>query len=394
MSGTRLRLLAAIVVIAGPGFHTAWARDLRITLPAPSEMTPVQRLNREGVDAIQKHQYQKAEAIFYKAYLYDPADPFTLNNLGYISELQGNLDRAKRFYSLASEQGSDALIDLSNAKQLEGKPMTYALTGLKDVPMRVNRMNVEAIALLLQNRDQEAAVVLRHAAALDPQNPFTLNNLGVAEEATGNYEDALKYYEAAADSHSSAISVIAMKRTWRGKRVSEMAAESARQLKKRMRNVDTVEARATMLALRGVSETNRNDWRAARQDFLQAYSLDPTSAFSLNNLGYVAEKDGDLETAQFYYAQARKADDADGRVGLATQRSAEGKHLSAVATDNDSKVGGALEQYSQARRRQTGPTGLKRRGNIPAEPSTSPETPSPSDVPSPVSPPSTSQPPQ
>jgi hypothetical protein len=31
------------------------------------------------------------------------------------------------------------------------------------------------------------------------------------------------------------------------------------------------------------------------------------SAFSLNNRGYVAEMDGDLETAQFFYGKARKA---------------------------------------------------------------------------------------
>ena len=390
MFGTRLRVLAVIAVTAGSALHTTWGRDLRLTLPAHSELTPVQRLNREGVDAIRKHQYQKAEAIFYKAYLYDPADPFTLNNLGYVSELQGNLDRARNFYRLASEQSSDAVIDLSNAKQLEGKPMTYALDDLKDVPMRVNRMNIEAIALLLQDRNYEAEAILRQAVALDPHNPFTLNNLGVAEEATGNFEDALKDYHAAADSHSSEPSLIALKRAWRGKPVSEMAAEGARQLEKRMKNLNTAEMRATMLTLRGVSETNRNDWRTARQDFLQAYSLEPDSAFSLNNLGYVAEKDGDLETAQFYYAQARKADNADARVGAATQPSAEGKHLSAVAIDSDQKVGSALEQYSQIRRRQTGPIGLKRRGNTQAEPSPSPQKPSPSDA----SPPSASQPPQ
>ena len=116
MFSTRLGLLAVIAVIAGSGFQNTWARDLTITLPKRSELTPVQRLNREGVDAIRKHQYDKAEAIFYKAYLYDPADPFTLNNLGYTSELQGQLDRAQKFYKLASEQGSDALIDRSNAK--------------------------------------------------------------------------------------------------------------------------------------------------------------------------------------------------------------------------------------------------------------------------------------
>src|ERR1035437_424351 len=129
------RAIAVIAVLAATGSHAAWAGDaLRITVPRHSELTPVQRLNREGVDAVKKHQYEKASALFYKAYLYDPADPFTLNNLGYISEVQGELDRAHRFYALAAEQGSDANIDRSNAKQLEGKPMKYAFASLQDIP--------------------------------------------------------------------------------------------------------------------------------------------------------------------------------------------------------------------------------------------------------------------
>jgi Flp pilus assembly protein TadD len=90
------------------------AQDLKISIPKHSQLTPVQRLNREGVEAVRKQQYQRAEAIFYKAYLYDPSDPFTLNNLGYIAELQGQLDRAQHFYKLASEQGTNAFIDQSN----------------------------------------------------------------------------------------------------------------------------------------------------------------------------------------------------------------------------------------------------------------------------------------
>ena len=389
MPGTRLRIFAVIAVITASGLQYTWARDLRITLPRHSELTPVQRLNREGVDAVQKHQYEKAEGIFYKAYLYDPADPFTLNNLGYISELQGKLDSAQKFYALASEQGCNAVIDRSNAKPLEGKPMEYAFNGLKDVPMRVNRMDVEAMELLSQNRNSEADILLRQALALDPQNPFTLNNLGVAEEATGDYENALKYYGAAAGSRSSEPVVISLKDSWRGRPVSEMAADSARHLKERMRNLDTAEVRATMLTLRGVSASNRNDWGTARQDFLEAYSLDPDSAFSLNNLGYVAERNGDFETAQFYYAKAQKAGDASARVGLATERSAEGKHLFAVAAVSDQKVNDEMDQYSQARHRQKGPIELKRRGNTPAEPGTPPQKTSPPDVPS-----SVPQPPQ
>ena len=168
-----------------------------------------------------------------------------------------------------------------------------------------------------------------------------------------------------------------------------MAADSARQLKKRMRNVDTTEARATMLTYRGVYAANQNDWGAAKQDFLQAYSLDPGSAFSLNNLGYVAEKNGDLETAQFYYSKARKAGDATTRVGLATDGSAEGQHLIAVAGQSGLKVNNEISQYSQAARSQTGPVQLIRRGNSHAEPNKPPNKPA-----APISPNSGSQPPK
>jgi len=365
MSSLRFRFIVGFAAITGLGFQTAWAHDVRLTIPKHSQLTPVQRLNREGVEAVRKHQYEKAEAIFYKAYLYDAADPFTLNNLGYISELQGNLKRAQKFYGLAAQQGSDAIIDRSNTKRLEGKPMTYAFSGIKDVPMHVNRMNVEAIQLLGQRRDFEADALLRQALALAPGNAFTLNNLGVAEEATGDLPTALKYYEEAAAAHSSEPIVVTLQRSARGKPVSQTAAASAQQLKKRMRHLDPTEVRATMLTLRGVSATNQNDWSAAKKDFQEAYSLNPSSAFALNNLGYIAEKDGDLETAQFYYSKARKADDARARIGLATQSTAEGQHLVAVAADSGQKVDSELERYSQAERRQTGPVELLHRDNTP-----------------------------
>jgi Flp pilus assembly protein TadD len=333
---------------------------------------------------VQKRQYEKAEALFLKAYLYDPADPFTLNNLGYIAELQGKLDRALRFYQLASQQGSGAAIDRSNTKQLEGRPLEDALNGVKDGPMRVNHINVQAIGLLSENRNSEASQLLQQALTMDSRNPFTLNNLGVADEAAGNYEDALKYFDEAAALHSSEPVVVTLDRTWRGKPVSEMAAESARKLEKLLKATDSAEAQAALLTVRGVSATNRNDWQSARRDFLKAYSLDPNSAFSLNNLGYVSERDGDLETAQFFYMKAQQAGDANARVGLATASSAEGEHVNVIAGDSDQKVGGELERYKQARRAQpAGDVELERRDGTPVEntplppATTSPNGPSP-----------------
>lgn len=383
MPKTLLMLIAVAVAVSSLGTPDAFARDtLRITIARHSELTPVQRLNREGVSAVQRHQYDKAEALFYKAYLYDPADPFTLNNLGYISELQGQLDRAQRFYALASEQGSSATIDKSNAKKLEGRSMGFAFESLHDVPMRVDRMNVDAITLLSQTRGFEAIALLHEALSLDPQNPFTLNNLGVAHEAIGDYDDALKYYGAAADMRSTEPVIVTLDRSWRGKPVSAMSAESARRLEERIQKMDPAEAHAVMFTLRGVTAVNKNNWLEAREDFLQAYSLYPASAFSLNNRGYVAEMDGDLETAQFFYDRARKAEDSKDLVGLATLQSAEGKSLLTVAADSNQQVDGELDIYSQGRHRQTGPIELMPRITAPdGLSSLRPETPSRSDVP-------------
>ena len=360
-------LVALVAAMIFGGAHSASAKDLKITVPRHTQATPVQRLNREGVDAVRKQQFEKAEALFLKAYLYDPADPFTLNNLGYISELQGKLDRALRFYELAAEQGTDAGIDRSSAKQLEGKPIEYALNGVHDAPLRVNHMNVEAIQLLSENRNAEAGRVLQQALTADPHNSFTLNNLGVARESLGDYDGAVKYYEEAAASSSSEPVVVTLDRSWRGKPVSKRAAESARRLKQRMKEANTPEAQAGLLAIRGVSATNENNWKAAREDFLKAYSLNPSSAISLNNLGYVSERDGDVETAHFFYSKSLHGDNADAGVGLATQPEAEGKRLVAVAWESDQKVNQEIDLLRRARRAQPGDVELEHRDGTPVK---------------------------
>ena len=363
MVRTSFTLGAIIALLALGGSNEAWSRDgHRLLIPMRSRLSPVQRLNREGVDAVKHHKYDQAEALFNKAYLYDPADPFTLNNLGYISEVQGQLDRAHKFYELAAEQGSDADIDKSNQKHLEGQPMKAALIELKDRTMRMNRMNIEAMRMLEQQRNFEAIEFLKQTLALDPQNPFTLNNLGVAYESVSDWDSALRYYQQAAGSGSSEPAVITVDKSWRGKSVSGMARTSAKRLQKKMESGEATEAKAVMYTLRGVHAENQNNWAEAREDFLHAYALDPASAFSMNNRGYVAEREGDLETAQYFYSKARRADDSAAKVGLATKLYAQGQPLGAVANDSTQKVDTALDIYSRERRRNTAPVELTPRG--------------------------------
>lgn len=351
------------------------AGDLKITVPRRSHLTPVQRLNREGVELVAKHQYEKAEAFFYKAYLLDPDDPFTLNNLGYISELQGQVDRAQRFYALAAQQPSDAIIDLASSKRVRGHSVNEALA--TDGPMGLNRENVEAVRLLSQRRAPEADLLLQKALKSDPQNVFTLNNLGVAKEMEGESQEALKYYDKAAATHSDAAAVVTLNRSWRGKQATTMAAQNAKKLRSRLSKQKDSEVELAELNLRGVSAVNRNDLHAAEQDFRGAYALDPNNAFALNNIGYLAEIEGDPETAQFFYDKAESVRGANATVGLATRSSAEGSKLFKVASESDSKVQTMVLQEQQARRQQPGPILLRRRDNTIVEEPAAPRATSP-----------------
>ena len=353
-------LIAAMA--AGCGSQSAHAKDLKINIPKRSKLTPVQRLNREGVEAVRKHNYKKAEQLFYKAYLFDPDDAFTLNNLGYIAEMQGQLDRAERFYALAGEQSSEAVIDRASAKRVEGRPMSEALA-LKDSPLQINHANVEAVRLLSQGRAPEADLLLQETLKKDPQNVFTLNNMGVAKEMEGEAQEALKYYDEAAGTHSDAAAIVTVERTWRGKPVYEMAQQNAKALRNRLARANDIREQVAELNLRGVSAVNRNDLRAADANFRQAYALDPHDAFTLNNIGFVAEMAGDKETAQFFYDHAREAGGANATVGVATRRTEEGKRLLTVAADSDAKVEAKVAQERNALRRRNEPVVLRRRDN-------------------------------
>ena len=355
-------LLSALIAIVAVGASSAYAGDFKITIPRRSHLTPVQRLNREGVEAVRKHDYSKAEGLFYKAYLLDPDDPFTLNNLGFVSELQGQIDRAQHFYGLAAEQSSDATIDIASAKRVEGQPLRTALA-VTDQPLQINHANVEAVRLLSQGRAPEADLLLQGALKTDPQNIFTLNNMGVAKEMEGEDQEALKYYDQAAGGRADSIAVVTVNRNSRGRPVSELASASARNLRDRLARGNSPAEQVAELNLRGVSAVNRNDLRTADSDFRKAYAVDPNNAFTLNNIGFVAELEGDRETAQFFYDRAQQAGGANAKVGVATRRDAEGRKLLAVAADSDTKIEAKVTEERNDLRRQNEPVVLRRRDN-------------------------------
>jgi Flp pilus assembly protein TadD len=369
----RLWIATSLLICILSGTFAA-AKDVRVSLPKRTKPTPVQKLNQEGVKAVEKHDYKKAKSLFYKAYLIDPNDPFTLNNLGYVAELEGQVDRAQRYYALAQSQDSDAVVYKSTERQAVGETVAKVAGNAADSQMQINHINVYALGLLQKDRAPEADVALQRGLKLDPANPFTLNNIGYAKEKEGELEEAYKYYMQAANQHSNVPIVVTIHPSWRGKSISDIAGRNAEKVRIVMAREQDTPAQVARFNTRGVAAINRNDYKLARQYFEQAYKLDPRNAFALNNMGYLAEMDGDRETADFYYAKARAAEQSSMKVAYATRKDVEGLKLAAVAGDSDDAVVKATEEAAEARRREGGPVVLRYRNNQPvAEPATPPK---------------------
>jgi hypothetical protein len=82
-------------------------------------------------------------------------------------------------------------------------------------------------------------------------------------------------------------------------------------------------------------------------------------------MGYVAELEGDRETASFFYAKALDAHNSSVRVATATRKEVEGQKLGAVANINDQAVDAAERTQQELRRRQGVSPALLRRDNTP-----------------------------
>src|SRR5438034_6029467 len=235
------------------------AGDLRITLPKRSNPTPVQALNQQGVNEVRKHHLEKAEKLFYRAYLIDPDDPFTLNNLGYISELQGKVERAQRYYELAAkENNSETVIAEASERKIEGQRLSQVTGSYGNLELRVNRGNIQAMALLQQGRNQEAEDVLRETLKLDPKNPFTLNNLGYTMEGQSDLQAALRYYNDASITHSNQSVVVSIDPRWRGRPISDIAFRNEQSVRERLASQQSNQDLAARLNVQGVSALNHN----------------------------------------------------------------------------------------------------------------------------------------
>jgi hypothetical protein len=106
---------------------------------------------------------------------------------------------------------------------------------------------------------------------------------------------------------------------------------------------------------------NRNDRKTARADFLAAYRLDSGNSFAINNMGFLAELDGDKETAQTYYEQAQDALRSHAKVAVATRVDVEGREMRYVAQESSELMESSIEAKAEVRRTTGGRPTLKTR---------------------------------
>jgi tetratricopeptide (TPR) repeat protein len=78
-------------------------------------------LSLRGVSALNRNDLQAADKDFRDAYALDPNNAFALNNIGYLSEMDGDRETAQFFYDKAQMvPGSNTPVGLATRHSAEG----------------------------------------------------------------------------------------------------------------------------------------------------------------------------------------------------------------------------------------------------------------------------------
>jgi tetratricopeptide (TPR) repeat protein len=101
------------------------------------------RLNLRGVAALNDNHPSAAREFFLQAYQRDPSNAFTLNNLGYVSEMAGDQESAEMYYEAArSGRDANAKVSYATRRDAEGQKIDKLAQG--------NQGDVEATLKAIQ----------------------------------------------------------------------------------------------------------------------------------------------------------------------------------------------------------------------------------------------------
>jgi tetratricopeptide (TPR) repeat protein len=181
------------------------------------------RVNRGNIQAmvlLRQGRNQEAEDVLRETLKLDVHNPFTLNNLGFAMEGQGNLEEALRYYNDASMTHSQEPVVVALDEHWRGKPISdiafrneeavrARLASEQSNQDRAARLNVEGVSALNHNEPDKALDYFRQAYKFDPQSSFSLNNMGYVSEVFGDQETANQFYNAAQRGNGAGTAVSA-----------------------------------------------------------------------------------------------------------------------------------------------------------------------------------------
>src|SRR5205807_2615850 len=136
--------------------------------PPRSTLFPYTTLFRSAISLVGKFRIVEAEAVLVQALAGDPHNPFTLNNMGYVMEQEGDLQSALRYYSSAASLHSDGTIlvapnpkwrgrSISEVAEENARAVNKEIAQGEDLDAQVARLNLRGVAAINHN-DPEAAL--------------------------------------------------------------------------------------------------------------------------------------------------------------------------------------------------------------------------------------------
>jgi Flp pilus assembly protein TadD len=216
---------------------------------ADQQNMTVNELNVEALNMLSKDRAPEADMLLTRSLTMDPKNAFTLNNLGFAKEKEGEYDQALDFYSQAANLHSNKPIIVTANRDWRGKPISDVASNNaanvrklirrseRDPNFKVATLNLRGVSALNRNDRASARKFFQQAYDLDKSNAFTLNNMGYLAELEGDRETAQFYYDKAQAARQAQNRVeIATRKSAEGQRLSTVADVSESSVEKEIAN--------------------------------------------------------------------------------------------------------------------------------------------------------------
>jgi Flp pilus assembly protein TadD len=276
-------LVSSIGLVACSGGSTPPPNEPDPSLePAPSEGSDPNAVQpassskvSEGMNAIQKQDFEAAKAVLSEARKEAPKDPQAAYYLGVALHSLGDTEGAEKEYAAALELDpklTEASINLSQL-ELESKKLTEALAtveaGLKHAPKQPDLLLNRALILEASGKQAEALSAYGEAAAARPDDAEL--NLAYADllRQAGRNEEALKVLKRVQTDDPTLLAATA-RQFGLNKAFSECIASLDKAIK--------VKSTPDLLVRRGVCRHEMKDDPGAVADYEAALKADPNFA--------------------------------------------------------------------------------------------------------------------